>query len=86
MGERSLGKLPPTPGLFGAWGGATLQHGSLHLAVSNLFCGPRSRYSKMEQILLPQRHLILLPQRPSKEVTTPHLSCPSTSKNPQDFP
>lgn len=57
----------------------------LDLAILSLFCGLRSRYLKMEQILLPQRHLILLPQRSSKEVTTTHLHSLPISRSPQDF-
>lgn len=55
------------------------------LAILSLFCGLRFRYLKMEQILLPQRHLILLLQRSSKEVTATQLSYLSTSRSPQDF-
>lgn len=57
----------------------------LDLTILSLFSGFRSRYLKMEQILLPQRHRILLPQRSSKEVTATQLSCLPTSRSPQDF-
>lgn len=84
IGDPSLGKLPCTPGLLGAWGGVHIT-AILDLAILSLFFGLRSRYLKMEQILLPQKHRILLPQRSSKEVTTTHLSCFPTSRSPQDL-
>lgn len=58
---------------------------TLELAVQSLFSGHRSRYLKMEQILLPQRHRILPPQRSSKEVTTTHLNCLPPSRSVQGF-
>lgn len=80
----SFCELPCTLGLLGTWGVAQITV-ILDLAILSLFSGLRSRYLKMEQILLPQRHLILLPQRSSKEVTATQLSCLPTSRSPQDF-
>lgn len=77
----SLWKLPCTPGLLGAWGEAHVI-AILDLAILSLFFGLRSRYLKMEQILLPQRHPILLPQRSLKEVTATQLSCLPISRSP----
>ena len=82
--DPSLWKLPCTPGSLGVGRGAHIA-AIADLAILSLFCGLRSRYLKMEQILLPQRHLILLPQRSSKEVTATQLNCFFTSRSPQDF-
>lgn len=84
IGDPCLWRLLCTSGLLGLWGGAHII-AILDPAVLSLFCGLRSRYLKMEQILLPQRHLILLPQRSSKEVKTTHLSCVPTFRRPQGF-